>query len=83
MNALGAVCWASVVGGGAFMLGDRIRSLLGPIGMILLASAFVPVVAGALFVRRHEAVLEKRARAVLGVPAAGSVDVGDQDDRNG
>lgn len=69
MNALGAICWAGLIGGGAYLLGERIRAFSGPIGWALLAGASVSVVIGAFFIRRHEAVLEKRARAAVGVRA--------------
>ncbi len=71
MNALGAICWASIIGGGAYLLGDRIRTLSGPIGLALLVGAVLSVGIGALFIRRHEAALQQRARAALGMPVAG------------
>jgi membrane protein DedA with SNARE-associated domain len=65
MNALGGVCWASLFGGGAYLFGETIKSVAGPIGALLLAVALGLIVAGYIFFRRHEAELEARASAAL------------------
>lgn len=78
MNALGAICWASLIGGGAYILGDRIRAFSGPIGLVLLSGALVSAVIGAFFIRQHEAVLEKRARAALGAQTDENLTVPDR-----
>jgi len=65
MNALGGVCWASLFGGGAYLFGETIKSVAGPIGALLLAVAIGLIVAGTVFFRRHETELEARANAAL------------------
>lgn len=82
MNALGAMCWSSVVGGGTYLLGDRIHGLSGTTGMTLLAGALGFGALGAFLIRRHEALLEGRARAVLGLEMRSPSD-GNKRDRHG
>lgn len=65
MNALGGLCWAVLIGGGAYVVGDGIRAISGPLGVVLLVLAVTVLVAGLVFVRRNEAEIEVRARAAL------------------
>ena len=65
MNALGGLAWAGVFGGGAYLFGERMRHVAGPVSLVILAVALGLVVAGALFFRHHEKALEIRARAAL------------------
>jgi membrane protein DedA with SNARE-associated domain len=65
MNALGGVAWAMLFGGGAYLLGDKIKLVAGPAGLLLPAIAIALVVAGAIFFRRHEKELEERAAIAL------------------
>ncbi len=67
-NAAGAVLWASLVGGGAFTLGKGIQNVEGPIGVIGLCLAVRAVLAGAWFLRRHEADLQAEAERALPGP---------------
>jgi membrane protein DedA with SNARE-associated domain len=65
MNALGGICWAVLFGGGAYLFGETIRQVAGPIGLLLLMAAIGLAVAGAIFFRRHEKELEERASSAL------------------
>jgi membrane protein DedA with SNARE-associated domain len=65
MNALGGVCWAAVFGFGAYLLGEQIKRVAGPVGLLLFAVAVVLVIAGFVFFRYHEKELEERAEAAI------------------
>jgi len=68
MNALGGLCWAALVGGGAFLFGKEIRRLTGPLSAVLLVVAIALVVAGLVYFRRHEKELERRAQIAFPGP---------------
>ena len=65
MNALGGVCWAAIFGFGAYLLGEQMKRVAGPVGLLMLAVAVVLVLAGFLFFRQHEKELEDRAEAAI------------------
>jgi membrane protein DedA with SNARE-associated domain len=65
MNALGGAAWAALFGGGAYLLGEKIKRVAGPFSLLLLAVALCLVLAGIIFFRRHEKELEARAAAAL------------------
>jgi membrane protein DedA with SNARE-associated domain len=65
MNALGGICWASLIGGGAYLFGEKIRLATGPMGLLLSIVAIVLIGAGILFFRKHEKELEERAMTSL------------------
>ena len=65
MNALGGVCWAAVFGFGAYLLGEQIKQVAGPAGLLLFAVAAILVIAGVVFFRHHEKELEERAEAAI------------------
>lgn len=75
MNALGGISWATVFGLGAYFSGEAIKKVAGPVGVIFLVVALALVVAGAIFLRRHEKEFEKRAQAAFPGPLASSVQV--------
>ena len=64
-NGLGGVVWTVGYGFGAYLLGDHIHKLLGPVGLTLGAVAVAAVIWLALFVRRHEARLIREAEIEL------------------
>jgi membrane protein DedA with SNARE-associated domain len=68
MNALGGLCWASIFGGGAYLFGEQITRVVGPVSFLLLVVAIGLVAAGIVFFRRHERELEQRAEAALPGP---------------
>jgi membrane protein DedA with SNARE-associated domain len=65
MNALGGICWASLFGIGAYLFGEKIKLVAGPVSVLLLVCAVALILAGVLFFRRHERELEERARVAL------------------
>jgi membrane protein DedA with SNARE-associated domain len=68
MNALGAICWAFLLGGGAYRLGVQIKHVAGPVGLLLLILAVGLVAGGIIFFRRHEKELEERAEKTIPGP---------------
>jgi membrane protein DedA with SNARE-associated domain len=61
MNALGGLCWASLVGGGAYVFGERIERVTATLGALLLFGGIVLIAGAALYFRRYEAALEQLA----------------------
>ncbi len=53
-NAAGGVVWATVYGGGAYLVGKQIDRLSGPLGVVFVVGAAGAIVAGAVIVRRQE-----------------------------
>ena len=71
MNALGAICWSLVLGGGAYRLGVQMKRVAGPAGLLLLIMAIVLVAGGIIFFRHHEKELEARAEKAFPGPLLG------------
>ena len=65
-NAVGGVVWASCYGIAAYLLGDAIRRIEGPVGIALAAVAGLVAVASVILLRRNERRLEAKAAAELG-----------------
>jgi membrane protein DedA with SNARE-associated domain len=72
MNALGAIAWATLFGGGAYLFGDQVHRVAGPLSLGLLVAAVAGVGAGIVFFRHHERELERWAEAAL--TAAGAAE---------
>ena len=68
MNALGGVCWAVSFGLGAYIFGQQIEQLAGPVGVMLLVVGIGLAITGAYFFRKHEKELEARARTAFPGP---------------
>jgi len=68
MNAQGGICWATLFGGGAYLFGEQVKRVAGPVSLLLLASAIGLVTAGIAFFRHHEKELEQRAEAAFPGP---------------
>jgi membrane protein DedA with SNARE-associated domain len=68
MNALGGICWASLFGTGAYLFGEQLNRVAGPVRLLLLAAVIGLVAAGIFFFRRHEKELEQRAEAAIPGP---------------
>ncbi len=68
MNALGAICWASLFGGGAYLFGAQVKRVTGPVSLLLLLAAIGLAAAGIFFFRRHEKELEQRAETAFPGP---------------
>lgn len=64
-NAAGGIIWVGLYGGGAYLLGDRITHVVGPIGFTALATAAVAAVLGFWALRRREAVWQAQADAAF------------------
>lgn len=71
MNMLGGICWAGTFGFGAYMLGSQFHRIAGPAGLIILVIAVGAIAAGARFLRRHEAEMERRATEALAADVDG------------
>ena len=67
-NALGGICWATLVGGGAYLFGAEMNRVTGPLSVVLPIVGIACVIGGLLFFRRHERELERRAEAALPGP---------------
>jgi membrane protein DedA with SNARE-associated domain len=64
-NAAGGTLWATVYGGGAYVLGGEARHLIGPVGIVLALSALAAVGGMAIFVYRNGARLTAEAERAL------------------
>ena len=53
-NAAGGFAWATIYGGGAYLLGRQIERLSGPFEIVFVAAAVIAIVVGALIIRRQE-----------------------------
>ena len=68
MNALGGISWAALFGGGAYLFGEQMKRVAGPVSLLLLVAAIGLAVAGIFLFRHHEKELEQRADAALPGP---------------
>jgi membrane protein DedA with SNARE-associated domain len=59
-NAAGGITWALVVGIGAYVFGDSIHRVSGPLGMIALGGVVAGVIAFIYVVNREEKKMEQR-----------------------
>ena len=64
-NALGGIGWTSLYGFGAYVLGDAVRRVSGPVGVVLGVVGAVALVTGLVFVKRNERRLLDEARAEM------------------
>jgi membrane protein DedA with SNARE-associated domain len=60
-NAAGGIVWATVYGVAAYVFGEQIERLHGPLATVGLAVAVIAVVLGLWIARRHEQVLAAHA----------------------
>ena len=67
-NVSGGILWAAVFGLGAYVLGDQVMRLFGPLGLIALAVLAAGVVVITVILRRHEARLQEVAERALPDP---------------
>ena len=67
-NAVGALAWASFFGFAAYMLGHQIERLAGPMVIVVGAVVLIVIIAGIIFVGRHEAQLAAEAERALPGP---------------
>ena len=64
-NAVGGVAWASLYGLGAYVLGNEMKKLAGPIGIGIAVVAAIVVVVAVVMLRRNEARLEAKAEQTM------------------
>jgi membrane protein DedA with SNARE-associated domain len=67
-NAAGSMLWAAIYGYAAYELGREFEQMEGPVVIILAIVTAVSVVAGAVFVKRHEAELSAEAERAMPGP---------------
>jgi len=65
MNAIGGICWAALFGEAAYLFGEQMTRVAGPIRLVLLLAAIGLTAVGIVFFRRHEKELERRATAAF------------------
>lgn len=68
-NALGGIGWTSLYGFGAYVLGDAVKRVSGPVGIAMAVVGAVALVAGLVFVKRNERRLLDEARTEMKHPA--------------
>lgn len=68
MNTLGGICWASLFAGGAYLFGEQVKRMAGPVSLLSLVAAVALAAAGIVFFRHHEKELEERAEAAFPGP---------------
>ena len=67
-NAAGGLLWATVYGSGAYFLGRGIEHAAKPAAIAIGVVAVIGLVAGVMFLRRHEARLQEEAERALPGP---------------
>jgi len=67
-NAAGGIVWATVYGGGAYLLGTQIERVSGELQLVFVAAGVVALVVGAIIVRRHVSHLEAAAEEAFPGP---------------
>ncbi len=70
-NASGGIVWASLYGGGAYLLGREIERLSRPLAIAFGAVAVIVIVVGVVLIRRQEKQLEAAAEAAYPGPLEG------------
>lgn len=60
-NAVGGVVWTSLYSSGAYLLGNQMQRIAGPIGIALAVVAAIAAVTAVIFLRRNEKRLEDKA----------------------
>jgi len=68
-NALGGIGWTALYGFGAYVLGDAVKRVSGPVGLVLAVVGAAAIVAALVFVKRNERRLLDEARAEMKKPA--------------
>jgi len=61
-NSLGGICWTSLYGFGAYLLGDAAKRISGPLGVVLAIIGVAALLAAFVFVKRNETRLIQDAR---------------------
>lgn len=61
MNALGGICWATLIGVSSYFFGERIERMAAPVGMAVLLGVLLLIIATVMYARRYEAQLQDLA----------------------
>ena len=69
-NALGGIVWTHLYGIGAYLLGNQVHRLVGPLGLAIGAVAAVVAVWVFLFLKKHERRLIRTAEAAMAAEKA-------------
>ena len=64
-NAVGGAMWASLYGVAAYLLGEQMKKLAGPIGIAVAVVAVIVVVVAVVMLRRNEKRLEDKAEKAM------------------
>ncbi len=75
-NAVGGVVWATVYGLAAYLLGDLMTRLQGPIGIGVGAIGAIVVIVAIVLLRRNEARLEDKAEQAMAKEGGGALKKG-------
>jgi membrane protein DedA with SNARE-associated domain len=67
-NAAGSILWAAIYGLGAYSFGAALVHARGPVGIGVIVLAVISIVLAALYMRSHEAELQRRAERALPGP---------------
>ena len=67
-NAAGGILWASAYGLGAYLIGERVHSVRGPVGIALLVLAILAGIAMFAFLRRNAKRLQEEAERAFPGP---------------
>ena len=65
MNAMGGICWVLLLGGGAYLFGEQMKRVAGPVQLILLIVAIGLAASSLIFFRHHEKELVRRAESTI------------------
>ena len=69
-NAAGGIIWSTLYGVAAYLLGQQLLRLSGPIDLALAIIGLVVIIAAIVFLRRNEARLQREADAAMTGPLA-------------
>src|SRR5262245_127963 len=67
-NACGGICWAAAFGFGAYLFGEKVRSISGPIAIAMVLIAATSIFVGTIYLRRHEEELQRLAERTFPGP---------------
>jgi membrane protein DedA with SNARE-associated domain len=68
-NALGGIIWSTLYGLAAYLLGQQLLRLSGPVDLVLAIVGVAVIIAAIVFLRRNEARLQREADAAMPLEA--------------
>ena len=69
-NAAGGIIWSTIYGVAAYLLGQQLLRLSGPVDAALAVAGVIVIIAVIVFLRRNEARLQREADAAMPGPLA-------------